>query len=119
MPDNPALEPSAIANLRALSPDDPAFLRELIDIFLEDSPKRLAEVEASLAQNDGPTLVRAAHTIKGSSSNFGATHLARLALEIEMHGKAGNLPAAAAIVPALKDEFGRVRDALRRLAGGA
>ena len=118
MSDNPTLEPSAIANLRALSPDDPAFLRELIDIYLEDSPKRFAEIEASLAKNDGPTLVRAAHTIKGSSGNFGATHLARLALEVEMHGKAGNLDAAAAVVPALKDEFGRVRDALRRLTGG-
>jgi len=116
---NPTLEPSAIANLRSLSPDDPAFLRELIDIYLEDSPRRFAEIEASLAKSDGPTLVRAAHTIKGSSGNFGATQLARLALEIEMHGKAGNLAAAAAVVPALKDEFGRVRDALRQLAGGA
>lgn len=119
MPDNPALEPSAIANLRALSPDDPNFLRELIDIYLEDSPKRLAEIEAALAQQDGPTLIRAAHTIKGSSGNFGATQLARLALEVESHGKAGRLADAAAALPRLKEEFARVAAALRELAAGA
>lgn len=119
MPDTPALEPAAIANLRELSPGDPNFLRELIDIYLEDTPLRLGEIETALTKSDGPTLVRAAHTIKGSSGNFGATHLARLALDIEAHGKAGDLAAAAAAVPALKAEYARVREALRQLTGGA
>jgi HPt (histidine-containing phosphotransfer) domain-containing protein len=119
MPDNPALEPSAIANLRALSPDDPAFLQELITIYLEDTPQRLGDIETALAKNDGPTLIRAAHTIKGSSGNFGASRFARLALDIEAHGKAGDLAAAAAVVPGLKMEFARVREALLQLSGGA
>jgi HPt (histidine-containing phosphotransfer) domain-containing protein len=119
MPDNPALEPSAIANLRALSPDDPDFLRELIDIYLEDTPLRLGEIETALTKSDGPMLVRAAHTIKGSSGNFGAAQFARLALDIEAHGKAGNFAAAAAVVPGLTAEFARVRAALRQLTGGA
>ncbi|MDI1251155.1 MAG: Hpt domain-containing protein [Lacunisphaera sp.] len=119
MSDNPVLEPSAITNLRALSPDDPAFLQELITIYLEDTPQRLGDIETALAHNDGPTLIRAAHTIKGSSGNFGAARFARLALDIEAHGKAGDLTAAAAIVPGLKAEFAQVRAALLLLTGGA
>lgn len=117
MSDNPALDPTAIANLRALSPEDPGFLRELIEIYLEDTPKRLAEVESALAKHDGPALIRAAHTIKGSSGNFGASTLARCAHEIETFGKSGDFTAAAAALPGFTAEFGRVNAALRKLAG--
>jgi len=114
----PPLDPQAIDNLRALSPGDPAFLRELIEIYLQDTPRRLAELETALAGNDGPLLIRAAHTIKGSSGNFGATGLARLAQEIEAHGKTGSFAAAAAALPGFKAEYARVNAALTALAGG-
>ena len=118
MPDSPTLDPTAIESLRALSPDEPAFLRELIDIYLQDAPQRLTELEAALAKSDGSSVIRAAHTIKGSSSNFGATALARLAQEIEAHGKSANFSAIAAGLPAFKGELARVSAALQQLAGG-
>ncbi|MDI1319258.1 MAG: Hpt domain-containing protein [bacterium] len=118
MPQNPALDPSAIETLRALSPGEPEFLRELIAIYLEDTPRRLVEVESALAKGDGPLLIRAAHTIKGSSGNFGATALAKLAQEIEAHGKSGNFAAATSALPAFKTEYARVNAALDQLAAG-
>ena len=118
MSEKPALDPAAIATLRELSPGDPEFLRELITIYLEDTPKRLAEVESALAKSDVQLLVRAAHTIKGSSGNFGATPLAKLAQEIEAHGKSGNFAAATSALPAFKAEYARVNAALRQLAAG-
>jgi len=118
MPESPALDPAAIETLRALSPGDPEFLRELIAIYLEDTPKRLAEVEGALAKRDGQLLVRAAHTIKGSSGNFGATTLARLAQEIEACGKSANFAGAVAALPAFKAEYVRVNAALSQLAAG-
>lgn len=119
MSDNPILNPAAIQALRDLNPEDGMeFLRELITIYLEDTPKRLAELEAALARQDATTAIRAAHTIKGSSSNFGTTIFAQLALAIESQSKAGELAAAAAALPGLKAEFVRVQEALKKLADG-
>ncbi|HVT74269.1 MAG TPA: Hpt domain-containing protein [Lacunisphaera sp.] len=116
MADTPHLDPVAIAALRSLSPDgDTSFLRELIAIYLEDAPKRLTELDAALARGDAAVALRAAHTIKGSSSNFGATLLAHQAQLIEAQCKSGDCAAALALVPALKAESSIVADELHRL----
>ncbi|MDB6115075.1 MAG: Hpt domain protein [Lacunisphaera sp.] len=114
-----AIDPAAIDNLRALSPDpDGSFLRELIEIFLQDTPERFTELDATLAKGDTAAAMRAAHTIKGSSGNFGASRLAKLAQEVEAHAKAGNLPAATAAVPAFKAEYAKVAAALTQISQG-
>ena len=119
MADNPILNPHAIQALRDLSPEGGTeFLCELITIFLADTPKQLAELEGALAGQDATKVIRAAHTIKGSSGNFGAAEFARLAYVIEMHGKANDLAAATAALPGFKAEFDRVAAALKQLAGG-
>ena len=112
------INPEAIQALRELSPDgDGEFLRELIGIFLEDTPKHFAQLEDALARQDAAVMTRAAHTIKGSSGNFGAEQFARLAKDIESAGKAGNIPAAAALIPELERQFEKVAAALKQLAG--
>ena len=114
MSTTPAVSDQAIEDLRALNPEDPAFLRELIELFLQDIPQRFAELEQALAKGDGPLLTRAAHTIKGSCSNFGAAGLAAVALEMEHQGKANSFSEAKASLPALKAEFALVDAALRK-----
>lgn len=111
---NPAVDPEALAALRELNPDDPAFLRELIDVFLEDVPQRIAEIEKALASSDAVLLTRAAHTIKGSGSNFGAAALGQVALQMEHQGKAAAFAEAAAALPALRSEFALVAEALKQ-----
>jgi len=119
MPADPSIDPQVIEGLRALSPEGGnEFLKELVDIYLQDTPERLTELDQALARQDAPTVTRAAHTIKGSSSNFGARELARLALEIELSGKAANLAAAAAAAPGLKAEYQRVAEALTQISSG-
>jgi len=109
----PILNPEAIAALRAVSPDDGgAFFTELIDIFLQDTPLRIKELEDALATGNVPLATRAAHSIKGSAGNFGASGLAAVALEMETAAKAGQLAAVAARQSALAQQFALVRDAL-------
>lgn len=108
-----AIDPATVTALRELNPDDPGFLRELIDVFLEDVPQRIAELERALAAQDAALFARAAHTIKGSCANFGATPLAQVALTMEKHGKAGALTNGAALLPSLKAEFAQVAEALK------
>jgi HPt (histidine-containing phosphotransfer) domain-containing protein len=112
----PVIDPQAIDDLRALNPEDPAFLRELIDLFLQDVPGRIAEIEQALASKDAVLLTRAAHTIKGSCSNFGATGLRDISHTMEMQGKASDFAAAAASLISLRASFALVSEALQKLA---
>lgn len=112
------LNPDAIQALRDLSPDgNDEFLRELITIFLTDTPKQLTQLDEALARQDAALVIRAAHTIKGSSGNFGAEPFAAVAKQIESEAKTGNLAGAVALVPELKRGFANVAAALKELAG--
>lgn len=113
---NPAatIDPQALEGLRELNPDDPAFLRELIDLFINDVADRLAELDRALATTDANLLIRAAHTIKGSCGNFGATELTRISHLMELQGKAADFASAAATLPSLKTEYVAVAEALKQ-----
>ena len=109
------IDPQSIEELRAMNPGDDSFLRELIQIYLEDSPLRIAEIELSLEQADSLRLTRAAHRLKGSSSNFGALQLRAVSEKIEHFGRDGLLGEVSAQMPELKIEFDRVKSALEAL----
>ena len=106
MADLPRIDLEAIENLRSLDPgDNDEFLREIIGIFIEDTPLRIAELEMSLAAADIPTFTRAAHSIKGSSSNLGALRLRQIAEKIEHGSRKDGVGSVAADVALLKTEF--------------
>ena len=112
------LDPNAIAELRSLNPgDNDEFLREIAGIFLEDTPQRIAELDQSLAAGDAPKFTRAAHSIKGSSSNLGATGLRAVAEDLETRARAEGLRDVHDLVAQLKAEFARTRAAINTLLG--
>lgn len=86
------IDPEAIENLRALNPDDDdAFLKDIIGIFLEDTPERIAELKQCLTAYDQPRFTRAAHSIKGSASNLGATQVRAVAEKLEHQSRNSGL----------------------------
>ena len=110
------IDPQAIENLRALNPgDNDEFLREIAGIFLEDTPQRIAELDASLAAGDISKFTRAAHSIKGSSSNLGAMALRATAEKLEHQVRMQGLKSVAALVTEIKTEFGRAQGVLATL----
>ena len=110
------IDPQAIENLRSLNPDDnDEFLREIADIFMEDTPLRIAELEQSLAAGDLPKFTRAAHSIKGSSANLGAMALRAVAERLEHHARTNGMKAAAPFVAEIVAEFARARAELTKL----
>ncbi|HET7535479.1 MAG TPA: Hpt domain-containing protein [Candidatus Didemnitutus sp.] len=117
MSELPILDPQAVENLRSISPDDGTFLHGLVSIFLADTPKHITAMQLALTRNGAAELGRLAHQVKGSASNFGATRLIALCLELEQLGKASDLAAARTKLDALRAEFDQVRRALESLAG--
>ena len=71
-------------------------MRELARIFLEDYPTRLSAIQAGVDRRDAPALLDAAHALRGSVANFGATRAVKAALKLELMGKAGDLTGAPA-----------------------
>lgn len=116
MPDLPVLDSAAIATLRGLDPaGGDAFLREIIGLFLEDTPQQFATLAGSLAGADAPRFIRAAHSIKGSAANLGALRLRACAEQLEHAASAQGLGAAADLLPSIQAAFAQTRAELQQL----
>jgi histidine phosphotransfer protein HptB len=117
MPETTAvIDAQSIENLRALNPDDnDEFLREIAGIFFEDTPHRITELEESLAAGDLSKFTRAAHSIKGSSSNLGAMALRYAAEQLEQHARVHGLGNVTALLTGVKAEFDRAQVTLTAL----
>ncbi|MCA9080107.1 MAG: response regulator [Planctomycetaceae bacterium] len=62
---------------------DPELLQELLGLFLEETPRLLAELRSTVRSGDQVAARRAAHTIKGQLRIFGPTESGRLSEDIE------------------------------------
>jgi FOG: HPt domain len=119
MSDDLPIDPEAIENLRSLTPDDPdGFLREIVGIFLEDTPARIAELRDTLAAGDQVAFTRAAHSIKGSAANLGANQLRTLSSELEQQSKTAGLAGIEPQIDGLQAAFERARAELGKYISG-
>ncbi|HEX9662701.1 MAG TPA: Hpt domain-containing protein [Candidatus Binatia bacterium] len=91
------------------------FLVDLIDVYLEDTPNRIAQMRESVDGGDTDTLIREAHTLKSSSANVGAMRLSALAKQMEIVWQSGNFARMADDVQRFEDEFIQVKAALEAL----
>jgi HPt (histidine-containing phosphotransfer) domain-containing protein len=75
--------PDHLAELGEMGGDD--VLQEILAIFLEDTPDRLARIAAAIDRADPVEVSREGHGLKSGCLQIGADDLARLAAELE-HG---------------------------------
>lgn len=68
---------------------DEELLAELIALFLEEAPKRLAALEEAQRRGDLTALKEAAHTLKGMAAQIGAVRLKEQAAGLEQIAKQG------------------------------
>jgi HPt (histidine-containing phosphotransfer) domain-containing protein len=100
-----ALDGAALEALTEMTGGDPEFLAELIDTFLEDGSRLLAEIQAAAANGDAATLRRAAHTLKSNGRTFGAAALGELCQELETRAAAGQLAEVEGLVGRVAAEY--------------
>jgi signal transduction histidine kinase/DNA-binding response OmpR family regulator len=86
------LDHSAIEAVRQLDPDgNDRLLARLIALYRDDSSQLLADIDNALKVGDADGVARAAHTLKSSSANLGATNVAAIARQIEHSARGGDL----------------------------
>jgi HPt (histidine-containing phosphotransfer) domain-containing protein len=97
---------------------DEDLLREIVGIFVEDSPRMIEELGAAIRTGNQDAARRAAHTLKGSVAVLGAKALAAVARDAESHARAGDLEAAAAAFARVEEEAARLAPVLEELLAG-
>jgi HPt (histidine-containing phosphotransfer) domain-containing protein len=113
--DSQILDARIMASLRELQADDePNFLSEIIDTFLEDGPKRLEAIQQSIKTGDSDQLHRLAHSFKGASSSLGALSFSKVCGAIEEVGRSGSVAEAEPLFSVLLQDYEKVRVALTR-----
>jgi CheY-like chemotaxis protein/HPt (histidine-containing phosphotransfer) domain-containing protein len=78
------------AALLARIEGDETLLRELVGLFLEDTPQRLDRIHEAFVNNDFKKLERAAHTLKGSVGNLCAYRAYEAAKRLERLAQIGD-----------------------------
>lgn len=78
------IDMKSIQELQALSDEgDHSMICGLIDVYLEDAPKRISAIQGHAQQTNYAMLAREAHALKSSSGNMGARTIEKLARELE------------------------------------
>lgn len=84
-------------------------LPQLIAIFLETAPRAIEAAGTALRASHARELARAAHSLNGSCSNFGANRLRELCKQLENLGRSESLQTAPELFESVEKEFARVR----------
>ena len=90
---------------------EPDLIVELIDLYLKDTPHRIESMQQALTRTDDLTLVRAAHSLKGSSATLGASQMAAMCEELEQTVAAALFQGVVVVLAGLELEFSRVQKA--------
>jgi CheY-like chemotaxis protein len=116
----PAAEPpadTALDRAEALqrAGGDLGLLAEMADLCLEECPQLLGQVRQAVRDRDGSRLRLAAHTLKGSVSNFGAAEAKAAAERLELMGRGQQWDGAEEALAVLERAVGRLEPALAGL----
>jgi PAS domain S-box-containing protein len=87
---------------------DHALLRDIVEAFLEEHPRRIEEIRQGIENQDYELLHRAAHTVKGSMRYFSAQGVLERAQALELLG-------ASRTVSGADDEFRGLKQELEKL----
>jgi signal transduction histidine kinase/HPt (histidine-containing phosphotransfer) domain-containing protein len=104
LPAAEVLDQAMIAELREMPASDGVpILQELVDLFVESAPQRIAQIADSL--KDPAQLAFHAHALKSMSLNLGAKQIVELSRKLEELGRGGSVSGAPALLEELRAAF--------------
>ena len=99
------LDHAALNELLQVIGGERAMLVELIESFEQEGPRIMRDMIGAAEAGDLVALRRAAHTMKSSARDFGATHLSELCAALEHHMASATPVIPTDQVAAIADEF--------------
>ena len=106
------LDLATLQNLVELDDGGHGLLSEMIDIFRDDTPRRIQDILTAASQGNAGELSRAGHALKGGSGALGAHALRILASDLEALGRSGSADAGPDLPARLETTFQATLSAL-------
>jgi len=102
------LDRKALENIRSLQSEGAAdILSQIINLFLEETPNQLKNLQQAIRDNDAGTVYSIAHSLKSSSANLGAMKLSALLKDLEEKGRRKALTDTPSLFLQIENEFKR------------
>ena len=89
--------------------DGAHLVKDLVNLYLNNVAMLINEMRQGIANQNTDQLQRAAHTLKGNSSQVGALKLSVLSDELEIVAKAGSIEGAESMLEKINQEFSMVK----------
>ncbi len=99
------LDLTTLRNLVELDDGAYGLVLEMIAIFREDTPRRIQDILAAVAQGSAEELSRAGHALKGGAGALGAEAMQNLAADLEALGRGGDSNAGPDLPERLETTF--------------
>ena len=116
MTKQPELPPAVdVERLMEFSDGTTESLRELINLYLDQTRKQLDQLHAAVKAGNAPDVRRIAHSSAGASATCGMVTMAPLLRELEHLGVQETLDGAPELTAQCEREFARVRETLTSL----
>lgn len=95
---------------------DRDLFRSMVAVFLEELPLWMAKIEKGYEAGDCHAIESAAHSIKGTAGNFGASHTTETARLLETLGRNKKLDEMEPVIVALREAVAILSAALQQAA---
>ncbi|NOZ08584.1 MAG: response regulator [FCB group bacterium] len=92
---------------------DEAFLKEMMVLFLTETPQQIKSIELALEEQEADKTRKIAHALKGASANIGATAVSDAAKELEYAAREDDLSSAQELFAGLQKKFQQLKEALQ------
>ena len=93
----------------AIVDNDTEFLRDIIDIFFENTPKQMAEIKKAIDVKDTIMIGMQAHSLKSASESICANSIKDIVYKMEIAAKNKEIDKVEALNKKLEDEFERFK----------
>jgi|RhiMethySRZTD1v2_1073278.scaffolds.fasta_scaffold38651_3 two-component system, sensor histidine kinase and response regulator len=110
MTDNAAFDRVELGRQMA---DDETLIADVIRLFLDDCPTRLAEIRAAITAQNAEQLRTTAHALKGAAGYMAAARVVAAAAALEVMGREGRLSEAPEAFSLLEAESAQLLAELR------
>ncbi|HAP36637.1 MAG TPA: hypothetical protein DCQ28_12130 [Bacteroidetes bacterium] len=94
--------------------DDEEFTKEMMAVFLKDTPQEIALLKECLEAGDVSGVERQAHSVKGAAASAGGERLRAVAFKMEKAGKAKDLESVKSQLVELETQFDVLKEAMEK-----
>jgi HPt (histidine-containing phosphotransfer) domain-containing protein len=97
------------SQLRNVTLNDEALMREVVLALVREASLQIQELHRAVERADAPACVRVAHSAQGACGNVGAESMAALFYSVERHARIGDLSKCRSSVEDLSVELEKLR----------